>query len=66
MSHLKTIAAMGAALAISTPAFAHGDHSHNAVVNLMHWLSSPQHLLFSVIALTGLVIGYKALRNKRT
>jgi len=45
----KTLGLTAAALMISAPAFAHGDHSHNIIANIIHWLSSPAHSLFAVI-----------------
>jgi len=49
MKTAKIFGTAAAALMLSAPAFAHGDHSHNIVANVIHWLSSPAHSLFAVI-----------------
>ncbi len=51
---ISTFAALGA-VAGASPAFAHGsEHSHGFVTNLIHWLSSPVHGFFTVVALLAL------------
>ena len=62
----KTLLTLGAALAASTPASAHdGDHSMTILANIGHWLSSPTHALFSVVAGVALVaLVAKLARNK--
>ena len=65
MKTSRIILGAAAALAISTPAFADGDHSHGVIATAMHWLSSPAHSLFAVIG--GIVISaliYKASKKK--
>ena len=49
MKLTKTLGWTGAALALSTPAFADGTHSHNMLANIIHWLTSPSHSLFAVL-----------------
>ena len=62
----KTLLTLGAALAASAPASAHdGDHSMTILANIGHWLSSPTHALFSVVAGVALVaLVAKLARNK--
>jgi len=65
MKTSKIILGTAAALAVSTPAFAHGDHSQGIFATAIHWLSSPVHSLFAVIG--GVVVSaliYKALKKK--
>lgn len=65
MKLTKTLGWTAAALALSTPAFADGDHSHNVAANIIHWLSSPAHSLYAVIG--GLVFAgtlYAIARRK--
>ena len=65
MTSTKTVLGVMAALTVSTPAFADGDHSHGIIATTIHWLSSPAHSLFAVIG--GVVISaliYKALKKK--
>ncbi len=65
MKKSKIILGAVAALAVSTPAFADGDHSHGIFATAIHWLSSPAHSLFAVIG--GVVISaliYKAVKKK--
>jgi hypothetical protein len=48
---LSLTAISAASLAIAPTAFAHdGDHSMSVFAAIGHWLSSPTHALFSVIA----------------
>lgn len=48
---LSLTAAAAASLASAPTAFAHnGDHSMSVFTAIGHWLSSPTHALFSVIA----------------
>lgn len=49
---VKFTALSGAvSFAAALPAFAHeGDHSAPVLANIMHWLSSPTHALFAVVA----------------
>jgi len=62
----KTALTLAGALTIAAPAAAHdGDHSLTVLANIGHWLSSPTHALFSVVAgvaLVGLVV---AVAKKR-
>lgn len=62
----KTLLTLGAALAVSAPASAHdGDHSMTVLANIGHWLSSPTHALFSVIAGVALVAIVVTVAKKR-
>lgn len=62
----KTLLTLGAALAASAPASAHdGDHSMTVLANIGHWLSSPTHALFSVIAGVALVAIVVTVAKKR-
>lgn len=52
----KTVLTLAAAFAIAAPAAAHdGDHSMTVLANIGHWLSSPSHALFSVVAGVALI-----------
>jgi len=65
MKTSKIILGAIAVMAVSTPAFADGDHSHGIVVTAFHWLSSPAHSLFAVIggiAISALI--YKTMKKK--
>ncbi|NNE58764.1 MAG: hypothetical protein HKN36_11715 [Hellea sp.] len=70
MKHRKLLVAALAvpALLSSTSAYAHtGDHGEHIVANIIHWLSSPAHSLFAVIAGAAFVaLAYRALRKSRT
>lgn len=62
----KTLLTLGAALAASAPASAHdGDHAMTVLANIGHWLSSPTHALFSVIAGVALVAIVVTVAKKR-
>jgi len=62
----KTVLTLAGALAIATPAAAHdGDHSMTILANIGHWLSSPTHALFSVIAGVALVALTVTIAKKR-
>lgn len=66
---MKTkISAIGAAtlatLATATPAFAHGDHSEGLAL-AFHWLSSPAHAFFTLVATVGAIAVVYQLMKKR-
>ncbi len=62
----KTVLTFAGALAIAAPAAAHdGDHSMTILANIGHWLSSPTHALFSVIAGVALVALAVTIAKKR-
>jgi len=62
----KTALILAGALAIAGPAAAHdGDHSMSVLANIGHWLSSPTHALFSVIAGVAVVALAVKLAKKR-
>jgi len=55
-----------ALLAMAAPASAHnGDHSLGFIATALHWLSSPTHSLFAVIAGVGIsAVIYKLARKR--
>jgi len=66
MTRTKSIMAVFAALAASTPAFAHtGDHSASIFANIIHWLSSPTHSLFALVSGLIIVGGTVAFTRKK-
>jgi len=69
MKHRKLLAAALAmpALLSGTSAYAHtGDHGENIVTTIIHWLSSPTHSLFAVVAGGAFVaLAYRAIRKNR-
>ncbi len=63
---MKKTALTLAALSLAAPAYAHeGDHSMSVLANIGHWLSSPTHALFSVVAGIAIVGLTVALVKKR-
>ena len=65
MKITKTLAWTAAALSLSAPAFADGNHSHNIVANIIHWLSSPAHSLFAVMAGAAFVGALVAMKRRK-
>ena len=65
MKITKTLTWTAAALSLSAPAFAHGDHSHNIVANIIHWLSSPAHSFFAVVAGAVFVVALVAMKRRK-
>ncbi len=67
---LKTaFTASTALLLLSTTAHAHdGDHTAPLLANILHWLSSPTHSLFAVIAGAAFIVLahrlYRKAKNK--
>ena len=65
MKLTKTLGWTAAALALSTPAFADGTHSHNMLANIIHWLTSPSHSLFAVLGgIACVAVAYTIARRK--
>ncbi len=56
---------MTSILVLASPASAHnGEHTASFISNALHWLSSPSHALFSVIAtMVILTIAHKIMRK---
>jgi len=65
MKMTKTFGLTAAALALSSPAFADGTHSHNTFANILHWLSSPAHSLFAVIGGLAFVAIIVAMKRQK-
>lgn len=65
---MKTLLILGGVMtAISSPASAHtGDHSAPLVANIVHWISSPNHALFSVIGVAVVALVITAARKRRS
>ncbi len=65
---MKTLLILGGTVAaISSPASAHtGDHSAPLLANIIHWLSSPTHALFSVIGVGVITLAFTAMRKRRS
>lgn len=62
----KTALILAGALTMAMPAAAHdGDHSMSVMATIGHWLSSPTHALFSVIAGIALVALTVTIAKKR-
>jgi len=62
----KTLLTLAGALALAPSAAAHdGDHSMTLLANIAHWLSSPTHALFSVVAGTALIGLVAVIAKKR-
>ncbi len=54
-------------LALSAPAYAHnGEHTAPFLANILHWLSSPTHALYSVLGTTAVIISLAAMRRRRS
>jgi len=65
MTSVKTALGAIALMAMAIPASAHnGDHSLGFVATAMHWLSSPTHSLFAVIAGIGISAAIFKLARK--
>lgn len=67
-NRIQSAVAIGlSSLAISTPAFADGGtHGHITLSNIIHWLGSPSHLLFTVAGVAlGVVLITKIVRKNR-
>lgn len=65
---MKTLLILGSTLAAtSSHASAHtGDHSAPLLANVIHWLSSPTHALFSVIGVGIIALAFTAMRKRRS
>lgn len=62
---ISTTAAIGT-LMVATPAFADGAaHSHGFFANVIHWMSSPAHGFFTVVALIAVGAATKYLLAKK-
>ncbi len=65
---MKTLRIIGGLMAasVAAPAFAHnGEHSFSFVTAIGHWLTSPSHSLFAVIAgLVGLGLVVRFYRKR--
>lgn len=63
---MKKTALILTALGAATPAYAHnGDHSMSLLTTIGHWMSSPTHALFSVVAGIALIVVVAKIAKKR-
>ena len=63
----KTLLTLAGALALAPAATAHdGDHSMTVLATIGHWLSSPTHALFSVVAGIALIAVVAKIAKTRT
>jgi len=66
LRHLAAAATGLTTILLATPALADGGtHGHTTVENILHWLSSPTHSLFAVIAGAAFVAGAVIYTRKK-
>lgn len=64
--HLAAAATGLTSILVATPAIADGGtHGHTTLANIVHWLSSPTHSLFAVVAGVVFVAAVMFTRKKR-